>query len=185
VTRIVAGQAKGRRLAVPDGGTRPTSDRAREGLFNTLATLLELDGARVLDLFAGSGGVGLEALSRGAAQVVLVDSGARAVATLHANVAAVGLPGAEVARQTVAEFVAGSVPAAPFDMVFADPPYALPDADLAVLLAALVAGSWFAERSIVVIERSARGPGPQWPDVMEEISHRRYGEGTLWYGRRR
>ena len=92
--RIVAGLAKGRRLATVPSGTRPTSDRAREALFSSLAALIDLDGARVLDLFAGTGAVGLEALSRGAAEAVFVESDRAAVETLRRNVETVSLPGA-------------------------------------------------------------------------------------------
>ena len=134
MTRVIAGQAGGRRLAVPPGTTtRPTSDRAREGLFASLLSELGgFDGARVLDLYAGSGAIGLEALSRGAERVLLVESDARAAAVIKANVAAVGLPGATVAIDRVERLLAR--PPAPearthgrFDLVFADPPYALTD----------------------------------------------------------
>ena len=96
MTRLIAGSAGGRRLKVPASGVRPTGDRAREGLFNSLGSLLDLDGARVLDLYAGSGALGLEALSRGAAEVVFVESGARVLPVLRANLGAVGLPGGRV-----------------------------------------------------------------------------------------
>jgi 16S rRNA (guanine966-N2)-methyltransferase len=182
VTRIVAGAAKGRQLAVPAQGTRPTSDRAREGLFNTLAGLIDLDGARVLDLYAGTGAVGLEALSRGAAQVTLVESDRTAAATAQRNVDAVGLPGAAIVRTTVEAYL-GSRPGIPFELVFADPPYALDESALAAVLRLLT--DWLAPGAIVVVERSARGSEPQWPDVIQSVKQKRYGEGLLWYGRRR
>jgi 16S rRNA (guanine966-N2)-methyltransferase len=185
VPRIVAGAARGRRLAVPAQGTRPTSDRAREALFSSLTSLLDLDGARVLDLFAGTGAVGLEALSRGAAHTTLVESGREAATILQANVAAVGLPGAAVVRAGVETYLAGPAPAEPFDLVFADPPYALADDALTDLLSVLGTGdSWLAEDAVVVVERRARTVGPTWPDVIVAIKDRRYGEGVLWYGRR-
>lgn len=184
MTRIVAGLAKGRRLRVPARGTRPTSDRAREALFNTLAGLVDLAGARVLDLFAGTGAVGLEALSRGAAHATLVESD-RAVATvLQRNIDAVGLAGAVLVRASVESFLATG-PDAPFDIAFADPPYALDDAEIAALLARLAEPGWLAPGAIVVLERGARGGEPSWPDVMESVKQKRYGEGVLWYGRRR
>ena len=183
MTRIVAGVAKGRRLAVPSQGTRPTSDRAREALFNSLRSDLDLDGARVLDLFAGSGAVGLEALSRGASAVTLVESDRSACAVLRANVAAVGLDGAHVICRPVAAFLAGA--AEPHDLVFADPPYALSEDELAGVLTALAGGGWLAESAVVVVERSVRSPAPAWPSVIETMRDRRYGEGVLWYGRRR
>lgn len=107
MTRIIAGSAGGRRLDVPPGrGTRPTSDRAREGIFSTIGSLQGLDGARVMDLYAGSGAVGLEALSRGAESAVLVESDAKAVRTIRANVASLGLSGATVVGDRVERFLA-------------------------------------------------------------------------------
>ena len=138
MARVIAGEAGGRRLAVPDGrDTRPTSDRAREGLFATISSIVgPLAGARVLDLYAGSGAVGLEALSRGAEHVLLVEHGARAARVIRQNIEAIGLPGAAVIADRVERVLArgpagriGAEPAGPYDVVFADPPYALADAD--------------------------------------------------------
>ncbi len=183
--RIVAGAARGRRISVPARGTRPTSDRAREALFNSLAALLDLDGARVLDLYAGSGGVGLEALSRGAALAVLVDSDRAAVEVLRANATALGLPGARVVKAPVAAHLSAGHPDAPFDLVFADPPYALGDDALGGVLAALTAPGWLAPGAVLVVERSARGTPPPWPPSVDALQQRRYGESVLWYGRSR
>lgn len=182
MTRIVAGEAGGRRLAVPPGDrTRPTSDRTREALFATLGSLLDLAGARVLDLYAGSGAVGLEAVSRGAAAAVLVDADARAAATARDNAAALGFAGrVTVRREKVERFLAG--PGERFDVAFADPPYALDAAAVDAVLARLAAG-WLAPGAVVVVERSSRGDGVTWPGVMQPVKQRRYGEGTLWYGR--
>lgn len=175
MTRIVAGTHRGRRLAVPPGDvTRPTSDRAREGLFSSLQSLLDLEGARVLDLYAGSGALGLEALSRGAAGATLVESDERAVAVLSANTAALGLP-AVVVAQDVGRFLAG--PPEPYDVVVLDPPY---DTDVDPVLVALV--PWAAD--VVVVERRTRGPAPTWPPGLVPLRERRYGEATLWYGSR-
>lgn len=185
MTRIVAGTAKGRRLAVPPRGTRPTSDRAREAMFSSLGGLLELPGTRVLDLFAGTGAVGLEALSRGAAWVEFVESDRAACEVLRRNIAAVGIDRAAVHRRPAAVYLVGSGADDPFDLVFADPPYAFGEQQLGVLLATLVDGGWLSEHAIVVLERSARGPDPQWPTALEAIKQKRYGEGMLWYGRRR
>lgn len=123
MTRVIAGAAGGRRLAVPPGnGTRPTSDRAREGLFSTWEALLgTLDGLRVADLYAGSGAVGLEALSRGAVHTLLVEADGRAARTVRDNVRALGLPGAEVRTGKAEQIVTGPAPAAPYDIVFLDP----------------------------------------------------------------
>ena len=181
MTRIGGGMAKGRRLAVPARGTRPTSERTREALFNTLRAHLDLGGAAVLDLYAGSGAVGLEALSRGAARVVLVESERTAAQTLQRNVATVGLPGAQVVRRPVS--AALDAAAEPFDLVFADPPYDLPDTDVADLLDALAGRGWLAESAVIVVERSARSPEPVWPSGIALITQRRYGDGRLWYGR--
>jgi 16S rRNA (guanine966-N2)-methyltransferase len=182
VTRIVAGEAGGRRLAVPPGDrTRPTSDRAREALFGSVAALLDLAGARVLDLYAGSGAVGLEAVSRGAARALLVESDARAAATARDNARALGLTDrVTVRRDRVERALAGSP--AEHDLVFADPPYALADDELARILSRLTEG-WLARAAVLVVERSSRGEGPRWPEGVEALKQRRYGEGTLWYGR--
>jgi 16S rRNA (guanine966-N2)-methyltransferase len=185
MTRIVGGVAKGRRLGVPDRGTRPTSERAREALFNTLAGMLDLHGAHVLDLFAGSGAVGLEALSRGAATAAFVESDRKACELLQRNIAAVGLPGTTVHRSLAATFLLGREPDAPFDFVFADPPYALEEQALATLLDALCSPKWLADEAVIVLERSARGGAPVWPESVDVIKDKRYGEGVLWYGRRR
>jgi 16S rRNA (guanine966-N2)-methyltransferase len=185
VTRIVAGEAGGRRLAVPPGDrTRPTSDRTREALFGALAALLDLHGARVLDLYAGSGAVGLEAVSRGAAAALLVDEDPRAAATARDNAAALGLADRVVVRRDrVPRVLAAGPPDGPYDFVFADPPYALPDAEVDAALAALAAGGWLAPGAVLVVERASRGAGPTWPDGILPGRARRYGEGTLWYGR--
>lgn len=184
MSRIVGGAAKGRRLVVPPRGTRPTSDRAREALFNSLAGLLDLDGARVLDLFAGTGAVGLEALSRGAASATFVESDRAVSEFLRRNIASVGLAGAEIHRRPVTAYL-GSGTDEPFDLVFADPPYALEEDHLGGVLAALAVPCWLSAGAIVVVERSARGAEPSWPEPVEAIKHKRYGAGVLWYGRRR
>ena len=182
MTRLIAGAAGGRRLKVPASGVRPTGDRAREGLFNSLGTLLDLDGARVLDLYAGSGALGLEALSRGAAEVVFVESGPRVLPVLRANVAAVGLPGGRVVSGSVPGVVAGPAPAR-FDLVLADPPYATPVEEVLGVLRALVGGGWLADGAVVVVERSAREELWEWPTPLAGLRDRRYGEALLRYGR--
>ncbi|MFD7663306.1 16S rRNA (guanine(966)-N(2))-methyltransferase RsmD [Streptomyces sp. NPDC059788] len=185
MTRVIAGTAGGRRLAVPPGnGTRPTSDRAREGLFSTWESLDgPLSGARVLDLYGGSGAVGLEALSRGAAHVLLVEADARAVRTIRDNARAVGLPGAEVRAGKAEQVIAGPAPDEPYDVLFLDPPYAVTDVDLGEILLTLRRRGWCAEEALVTVERSTRGGPFPWPAGFEAVRSRRYGEGTLWYGR--
>ncbi|MFG2529899.1 16S rRNA (guanine(966)-N(2))-methyltransferase RsmD [Streptomyces sp. NPDC048516] len=185
MTRVIAGTAGGRRLAVPPGnGTRPTSDRAREGMFSTWESLDgPLGGARVLDLYGGSGAVGLEALSRGAAHVLLVEADARAVRTIRDNVRAVGLPGVEVRAGKAEQTAAAPPPGEPYDIVFLDPPYGVTDAELCEILLTLRGQGWLAEEALVTVERSTRGGTFPWPDGFAAIKARRYGEGTLWYGR--
>lgn len=189
MTRIVAGAARGRRLAVPGGEvTRPTSDRAREAIFSTLAGLTPLSGTHVLDLYAGSGALGLEALSRGAVHVLLVENDRRVAITLRANLDAVELDGAVVSIRSVQQ-LATSTPtqhqaaAAPYDVVFADPPYRLPAEDLGTVIAGLHEHGWLAPEAVLVIERSARDDPWTWPTPFEAIRDRRYGEACLWYGR--
>ncbi|EGX60287.1 DNA methylase [Streptomyces zinciresistens K42] len=186
MTRVIAGAAGGRRLAVPPGqGTRPTSDRAREGLFSTWQSLLggPLKGERVLDLYAGSGAVGLEALSRGASHTLLVEADARAARVVRENVRGLGLPGAEVRSGKAEQIIRNPAPAEPYDLVFLDPPYAVPDGDLREILLTLRSGGWLAPEALVTVERSTRGGEFGWPDGFEAIRARRYGEGTFWYGR--
>ncbi|WP_329532230.1 16S rRNA (guanine(966)-N(2))-methyltransferase RsmD [Streptomyces sp. NBC_01450] len=186
MTRVIAGRAGGRRLAVPPGtGTRPTSDRAREGLFSTWQSLLggPLEGERVLDLYAGSGAVGLEALSRGAGHALLVEADARAARIIRENVKTLGLPGAEVRSGKAEQIIQGPEPADPYDLVFLDPPYAVSDGDLREILLTLRTQGWLAGEALVTVERSTRGGEFGWPDGFDAIRARRYGEGTFWYGR--
>ncbi len=182
---------------VPDGrDTRPTSDRAREGLFATISSIRgPLSGARVLDLYAGSGAVGLEALSRGAEHVLLVESVARAARVIRQNIEALGLPGAEVAVGRVERVLArGPAAGRPgtadrpgaagrYDVVFADPPYAMPDAEVARVLTALAEHGWLAPGALVIVERATRSGPVTWPDGFVPDRARRYGEATFWYGR--
>ena len=183
--RIVAGAARGRRLAAPPGrGTRPTADRAREALFSALeAQLGSLAGRRVADLYAGSGAVGLEALSRGASAVVLVESDPAAVRCLRANVDAVGLPGAEVLAGRVERVVSRPTGSAAYDLLFADPPYELTDDDLRAVLTTAADNGWLAADALLVVERATRGEEWRWPAGVDALRSRRYGEATLWYGR--
>jgi 16S rRNA (guanine966-N2)-methyltransferase len=185
VTRIISGSARGRRLAVPPGtGTRPTSERAREALFSTIEALIRsFAGARVLDLYAGSGAVGLEALSRGADHVLLVESDARAATTIRTNAAAIGLAGAEVRGERVEYLVARGAAGAPYDVVFLDPPYDVEDDDLRAVVTDLLDGDWLADGALVVVERATRGGEWRWPSGVAADRSRRYGEATLWYGR--
>ena len=184
MTRVIAGVAGGRRLAVPPGtSTRPTSDRAREGLFaSVLSELRSLDGKHVLDLYAGSGAVGLEALSRGAAHVLLVESDARAAAVIKANVAAVGMGGATMVTDRAERLLARPPSVADrYDLVFADPPYAVTLAAVSRVLTLLAAG-WLAADALIVVERATRSGPLEWPPGYLPAKSRRYGEATFWYG---
>jgi 16S rRNA (guanine966-N2)-methyltransferase len=184
VPRVIAGQAGGRRLAVPDGrDTRPTSDRAREGLFATISSIAgPLDGARVLDLYAGSGAVGLEALSRGAGHVLLVEQGARAARVIKENISSIGLPGAVLVTDRVERVLARGPAGDQYDLVFADPPYALADAAVERVLVLLAEAGWLAPAALVVVERATRSGPVSWPDGFVSDRERRYGEATFWYG---
>lgn len=185
MTRIVAGRLGSRRLVTPAGrGTRPTSDRVREALFNSVGTMMELADARVADLYAGSGAVGFEALSRGAGHVLFVESDPRAVAALRRNVAALDVAGAARLSTGTVERALAVPPAAPYDLVFADPPYAVGEAVLAAVLAALTGNGWLADDALVVVERSTRSAAPFPVEGVDALRARRYGETTLWYGRR-
>ena len=182
MTRIVAGTARGRRLRVPKGeATRPTTDRVREALFASLDHLLGgFAGRRVLDLFAGSGALGLEAASRGADEVVLVERDRAAAAVIRQNAATVAAPGVRVVATAVAGYLAR--PPEPFDLVLADPPYATAGTEVATILARLAEG-WLAPGAVIVVERATRDGELDWPSEYESMRHSTYGETTLWYGR--
>ena len=184
MTRIIAGAARGRRLAVPGGTrTRPTSDRAREGLFATVTAVRGLKGTGVLDLYAGSGAMGLEALSRGAGRVVLVESDSAAATVIRANIAAVGLPGAQLVTGRVATVLGrGPLAGAAFDVVLADPPYAAGEQEITKMLTALHTGGWLAGGALVAVERATRSGPVAWPAGYAPDRSRRYGEATFWYG---
>jgi 16S rRNA (guanine966-N2)-methyltransferase len=185
MSRVIAGTYGGRRLRTPPGqGTRPTSDRVREALFSTLDSLTRLGDAWVADLYAGSGAVGLEAASRGAGRVTLVESAPAAVRAVRANIAALGVGEIVTLVTTPVERAVAAPAAEPYDVIFADPPYDLPDDDLASVLAAIGANGWLAVDGLLVVERSTRSPAPAWPAVVTPGRGRRYGETTLWYGRR-
>jgi 16S rRNA (guanine966-N2)-methyltransferase len=186
VTRIIAGEAGGRRLAVPGGrSTRPTSDRTREGLFASLVTMFgSFDGLAVLDLYAGSGAVGLEALSRGATDVLLIESDGGAAAVIKRNIEVVGLPGARVVRDRVDRALRrGPGAASPRQLVFADPPYSAGGEELTAMLTELAGHGWLAAEAVVIIERDVRSASPGWPPGYTHDRSRRYGETALWYGR--
>jgi 16S rRNA (guanine966-N2)-methyltransferase len=182
MTRIVAGTLGGRRIAAPAGDrTRPTSDRVREALFSALESMVDLRGARFADLFAGSGAVGLEALSRGAAAATLVEQDRRTAGLIRANARSVGFPDADVVTSAVAKHLA-TRSAVAYDVVFLDPPYSLGSDAVVADLAALGAQHWLTDQALVVVEHSTRRPLPPWPTGYVEGRERRYGETTLSFG---
>lgn len=166
---------------MPASGTRPTTDRVRESLFNLLQARMDLDGIAVLDLYAGSGALGLEALSRGASSALLVESDRRAAAVIDANIAALGAEGAVVRRSPVDKVVQGNA-SRPVDLVFADPPYEMKAAAIESVLAALLAHGWVRPGALAVIERAAGGPAIVWPHGWEADGERRYGDTRLEFG---
>jgi 16S rRNA (guanine966-N2)-methyltransferase len=190
MTRIIAGVHGGRRLSAPAGAqTRPTADRVREAFFSTLESMVDLDGARFADLYAGSGAVGLVALSRGATFALLVESDARAARTIRDNIAALRAgPAARLITGKVGQVLGGPPEGGPYDVIFADPPYPLPDDEVTAMQRSLVDHGWLAADAVVVLERSTRtairGAGLTWVDGITPDRSKRYGETTLWYGRR-
>jgi 16S rRNA (guanine966-N2)-methyltransferase len=184
MTRIVAGFAGSLGLQVPKSGTRPTSDRVREAIFSALESRDAIRGTRVLDLFAGSGALGLEAASRGAAAVTLVERSSAAVQICRRNAAAVlkaapasAKPGIDVAATTVQAFLTAST--AEFDLVFVDPPYELSDDELVHTLKTLEAR--LSPESIVCVERSTRTGEPEWPAGLVLDRRKDYGETAVWW----
>lgn len=183
MTRIIGGSAGGRRLRTPGGvATRPTSDRVREAIFSALeARVGTLSGLRVLDLYAGSGALGLEAWSRGAAAVTFVERDRRTAAVISANVKELGAGAAKVLTGAVASVLARP-PAEPFDLVLSDPPYPVPGPDVETDLALLSRPGWLSADATLVVERGSRGGEFRWPAGYSADGSRRYGETTVWWG---
>jgi 16S rRNA (guanine966-N2)-methyltransferase len=177
--RVISGTAGGLQLRAPKGGrSRPTTDRVRESLFAAIDQRLGLGDASVLDLYAGSGALAIEALSRGAARALLVDKDVAAVEIVRRNLAATHLRDrGRVWRSSVASFLVGSPPAeAPFDLVFLDPPYAASTGEIERVLAALDASGWLAPGAAVVVERAAADPRPSLPESWGIAWERSYGD---------
>jgi len=184
VTRIVAGSAGGRRLQVPPKVTRPTSDRVREAMFSALEVVLDLDDLRVLDLYAGSGALGFEALSRGARSATFVEADRRAADVLRANAKDLRFPEVTVIARP-AESVVAVTAETPFDLVFADPPYAITDSQLGKVLDGLVLNGWTTPGTVLIVERASRSPRPLWPSPVESLRDKRYGDTTLYWAEHR
>ena len=163
---------------MPANGTRPTTDRVRESLFNVLEARLEFAGLTVLDLYAGSGALGLEAMSRGAAAALFVESDARAAAVIADNIAGLRFTGATVRRASVVAVLAESAPQQA-DLVFADPPYRVSDADVNAMLGLLTDRGWVADGAVAVIERPGRAAQLDWPAGWQAWPDRKYGDTRL------
>lgn len=185
MTRIIAGDAGSVRLVAPAKVSRPTSDRVREAIFSRLESLGEVAGATVLDLFAGTGALGLEAASRGASAVWLVDNNAGATKVQSSNIAGVmkplsHSPTIRSVTANVAAFLARPAPS-PQSIVFLDPPY---DYSPRVLDEHLVAlRPWLAPDALVVVERSSKGTPPEFPEGYEVLSPKKYGDTTVYWAR--
>lgn len=186
MSRIISGRAKGRRLATPNHShTRPTTDRVREALFSTLGSWFDtvgdsaLTGFSFLDLYAGSGAVGLEAASRGAAPVMLVEADRRTAEVIRANAQSTGLS-VTVRASKVDQLLLAGPPLRPFDIIWLDPPYELRPDVLDTVLVQLHAGDWIAPQGLFALERSSRSAPPSWPAPVTAWN-RRYGETTLYF----
>ena len=186
MSRIIAGAAGGLRLAsVPGDTTRPTTDRVKESLFSKLESYGVLEGARVLDVYGGSGALGCEAASRGAASVEIVDKYPKAVRTIQRNVDAVvracsvsGLnPQVKVRHSSARTYLSGALDV--WDIVFVDPPYALPNEQVVEDLQQIA--PHLAEGAIVVVERSARDSEPVWPKSVRRFAAKNHGETAVYY----
>ena len=182
MTRIIGGSAGGRRIATPRGATtRPTSDRVREALFSAVESWCgSLSGLRFLDLYAGSGAVGLEAWSRGAGVVTLVEQDRRAASMISRNARELGFARAHVVAGAVATTLKRQ-PSAPYDVAFLDPPYAHPSSSVVADLVAMRDHGWLVPGAMVVVERGSRAAEPLWPDGFEGGREKKYGETMLWY----
>lgn len=184
MSRIIAGAAGGTPLQpVPGSLTRPTTDRVKEALFSRLDAFDVITGARVLDLYAGSGSLGVESGSRGAQRVDLVEADAKASAVCQRNAdlinGVLGRKAVTVHRSKVEPFLDRAVPAETWDLVFLDPPYPLDEVALSAVLEKLAAH--LAPAAVVVVERSSRSPEPGWPESLARFAEKKYGETKLWF----
>ena len=184
MSRIIAGTAGGTPLvSVPGSLTRPTTDRVKEALFSRLDAFEVIADARVLDLYAGSGSLGVESASRGALTVDLVEFDGKASEVCQRNADLVNTVARRkvvaVHRSKVESFLDRAAEGTRWDLVFLDPPYPLDEVALAAVLAKLL--PHLAEGAVVVVERSARTPEPTWPDGLERFAEKKYGETRLWF----
>ena len=182
MTRIIGGDFRGRSIKVPDAETRPTSSRVREAIFSSVEHAVSgLDDLRVLDLFSGSGAFGIESISRGAIEAVLVEKDLRAADTLHSNVSNFGIKNARVVIADAFTEVSQKSGRGSFDVVFIDPPYSFEDEQVNALIRQLAENDWLNEYALVVVERGSRS-AVVWPDSVEELRKKVYGDTTIWYG---
>jgi len=184
--RIIAGLAKGRSIDAVASSTRPTSDRAREALFSTLTSEFgEFDGLHVLDLYAGTGAIALEALSRGAALVHAVekdDSAAKAITSNWENLKSASCPGIfHLYSMNVHRFLEDKA-AQPYHFIYIDPPYDVEDVDVIETLIQLRDGGFIDQQALIAIERNSRVKEISWPEGLEEIRQKKYGQATIFYG---
>lgn len=184
MTRIIAGGVGGRRIAVPPSGTRPTSERVREALFSSLAASPGLVDTDVLDLCAGSGALGIEALSRGARHALFVESDRRAATVVSRNLTALGLTKVAVLKVAPVAGVLALAAERTYDLVLADPPYEVPDSEVAQWLTTAESNGWLSDDVTVVVERARdrRKRGFPWPEPLTGLRERRYGDTVLHVG---
>lgn len=183
--RIIAGLAKGRNLISPSGATRPTSDRAREALFSTLESEFgSIHDLTFLDLYCGSGAVGAEALSRGAAVVYAVDNDEKATSVTRQNFAILenisGIGTTSVITSSVGKFL-DKTSELQFDVVFLDPPYDLPNNEIEKTLSSLVKNGFLKSSAVIAIERDSKSKRLNWPLGLKELKERKYGAATIFY----
>jgi 16S rRNA (guanine966-N2)-methyltransferase len=181
--RVIAGTAGGRRLSSPRGDAiRPTTGRVKEAVFSALTAREHLLGAHVLDLYAGTGALGIEALSRSAARAVFVERDRSAVDALRRNLSVTGTAStASVVTADAAAFLSGPPPAdAPFDLVFCDPPYDVTDAALAPVIAPLGRREWTREDALVVVERPVSASAPR-VDGLRIDWERKFGDTLVFF----
>ena len=184
--RIIAGLGKGRKLFSPPSITRPTSDRAREGLFSSLiSTFGTLDGLHFLDLFAGSGAVGVEALSRGAGLVESVESNPVSAEVCEKNFELLknqpDLGKFKVYETTTFEYL-NHLANKQFEIIFLDPPYEVTNIEIEKILRKIQSNNLLSKFGVIAIERDAKGAPFTWPEGFEEVKIRSYGQGAIHYG---
>jgi len=184
--RIIAGLAKGRSIDAVASSTRPTSDRAREALFSTLTSEFgEFDGLYILDLYSGTGAIALEALSRGAAIVHAVekdDAAAQAITSNYENMRSAPCPGTfHLYSMSVHRFLQDKA-AHPYHFIYIDPPYEVDDIDVIETLIQLRDGGYLHPQALIAIERNSRVKEISWPEGLEEVREKKYGQATIFYG---